>query len=89
MPSIARVKTDSAAGIIQGPGTRTVFADGKKISLIGDKVATHGNSPHASPTLVSNGAKTVKTDGGIPAMVGTIATCGHAVINGSQTVFVS
>jgi len=89
MADIARVKTDTAKGIILGPGASTVFADGKKVSLIGDKVAAHGKSPHTAPTLVSAGASTVLADGGIPAMKGTVATCGHSVSSGSSTVKVS
>jgi uncharacterized Zn-binding protein involved in type VI secretion len=89
MTKIARVKTDSAKGIITGPGASTVFADGKKVSLIGDTVAPHGKAPHTSPTLVSGGASTVLADGGIPSMQGTSATCGHTVQGGSPTVEVS
>lgn len=89
MPGIARVKTDVARGVITGPGAATVFADNKKVSLIGDKVAGHGKAPHTSPTLVSNGASTVLADGGIPAMQGTVASCGHTITNASSTVFVT
>jgi uncharacterized Zn-binding protein involved in type VI secretion len=71
-----------------GPGASTVFADNKKVSLIGDKVAPHGKAPHIAPTLVSAGAGTVLADGGIPAKEGTTATCGHTVKSGS-TVEVS
>lgn len=89
MPNIARVQADKAMGVILGKGASTVFADGKKVSLIGDKVAPHGKAPHTSPTLVSGGASTVLADGGIPAMLGTGATCGHTVAPGSPTVMVS
>ena len=88
MAKIARVKADTAKGIIMGPGAGTVFADGKKVSLIGDKVAPHGKAPHIAPTLVSAGANTVLADGGIPAKEGTVATCGHSV-KSSSTVEVS
>ena len=89
MAKIGRVKTDAAKGIIMGPGASTVFADGKKVSLIGDTVAPHGKAPHTAPTLVSGGASTVLADGGIPSMQGTSATCGHTVQGGSPTVEVS
>jgi uncharacterized Zn-binding protein involved in type VI secretion len=88
MPEVGRVRQDSAKGVILGPGAGTVFADGKKVSLIGDRVAPHGKAPHSGPTLVSNGANTVKADNGIPAKVGTVASCGHTV-KSSSTVFVS
>jgi len=89
MPNIARVLTDNAKGVILGPGASTVFADNKKVSLIGDKVSPHGKPPHTAPTIVSGGASTVLADGGIPAMVGSTATCGHNVAGGSPTVIVS
>ena len=56
---------------------------------MGDKVAPHGKAPHTAPTLVSAGANTVLADGGIPAMKGTVASCGHSVSSGSSTVKVS
>ena len=83
MPNIARVLQDTAKGIITGPGAGTVFADGKHVSLIGDRVMTHGKAPHSSPTLVSNGSPTVKADNGIVAKEGTTASCGHTVKSGS------
>jgi uncharacterized Zn-binding protein involved in type VI secretion len=89
MPGIARVKQDSAKGVILGPGAGTVFADGKHVALIGDKVAPHGKAPHTSSVLVSNGSPTVKADGGIPAKLNTVASCGHKVSKASSTVFVS
>jgi len=89
MAKIARVKTDKAKGVILGPGASTVFADNKKVSLLGDRVAPHGKAPHTAPTLVSNGASTVLADGGIPAKQGTTATCGHTVQGGSPTVELS
>ena len=89
MADVARVKTDTAKALILGPGASTVFADGKNVSLLGDKVTPHGKAPHTAPTLVSAGANTVLADGGIPAMKGTVASCGHSVSSGSSTVKVS
>ena len=54
MPGIARVSTDTAQGIITGPGSSTVKADGKRVSLENDKIAGHGDAPHTAPTLTSN-----------------------------------
>ena len=53
MPGIARVSTDTAQGIITGPGSSTVKADGKRVSFENDKVAGHGDAPHTAPTLTS------------------------------------
>ena len=88
MPGIGRVRTDAAKGVILGPGAPTVFADSKTVSLIGDAVAPHGEAPHSSPILVSNGAQTVFADGGVPSKQGTVASCGHSVSSGSPTVIV-
>ena len=62
MPSIARVQTDNAQGVITGPGAPTVKADNKKVSVENDKVAGHGDSPHSAPTLTSNYSSTVKAN---------------------------
>lgn len=79
MPSIARVQTDNAQGVITGPGAPTVKADNKKVSVENDKVAGHGDAPHSAPTLTSNYSSTVKADNKYVAKNGTIATCGHSV----------
>lgn len=89
MPGIARVNSQDVAGaVIVGPGSRTVMADYKVVSLIGDKVAGHGPGPHAGPILVSNGAQKILIDGIVPAKQGTLASCGHPVTPGSSTVIV-
>lgn len=89
MPGIARVNTDIAGGVIVGPGSSTMLVDGKPVSFIGDVVATHGNSPHNSPTLVAGGASTIVVDGEIPAMQRSQAACGHTVSPGSSKMIVS
>jgi len=89
MPGIGRVGTDKAKGVIKGPGASTVFADGKKVSLDGDEVTSHGKAPHAKATIISELASTVMADGKKPVMKGSIASCKHTVIPGSDTVFVS
>ena len=86
MPGIARVSTDTAQGIITGPGSSTVKADGKRVSLENDKIAGHGDAPHSAPTLTSNYSATVFADNKMVCKQGTIATCGHAVSPGSGTV---
>jgi uncharacterized Zn-binding protein involved in type VI secretion len=45
---ITRVGMDSAVGIIVGPGMPTVLVNGSPVSLPGDSVASHGDSPHSS-----------------------------------------
>lgn len=90
MKGIARRGKDAAGGIILGPSSSTVKADGFFVSLIGDKVASHGKAPHTPPpTLVSNGAQKLMIDNKVPSKQGTVATCGHTVTPGSGTVKVS
>ena len=45
---VCRVETDTAAGLIIGPGSQNVFVEGDKVSLPGDAITTHGKSPHSS-----------------------------------------
>ena len=47
----SRVGQDSAGGLILGPGEPTVLVNGFPISLRGDAVAGHGDSPHNAPTM--------------------------------------
>jgi len=44
----SRVEVDSAGGLIIGPGSQNVFVEGKKVSLVGDAIASHGLSPHSN-----------------------------------------
>jgi len=46
---IARVGVDSAGGLITGPGSSSVFANKSPVSLLGDKISSHGDPPHSSP----------------------------------------
>lgn len=41
-----RVEVDTAGGLIIGPGSQNVFIEGKKASLIGDVISSHGKPPH-------------------------------------------
>ena len=86
MARIARVSTDTAQGVITGPGSSTVRADGKKVSIERDRVAGHGDSPHSAPSLTSNYSNSVFADVKKVAKSGTVATCGHTVSPGSGTV---
>ncbi|MBM37795.1 MAG: hypothetical protein CMO97_01865 [Woeseia sp.] len=86
MPGIARTSTDAAQGIITGPGSRTVRANNKKVSIERDNVAGHGDSPHSAPRLTSNYSNSVFADGKKVAKSGTVATCGHTVSPGSSDV---
>ena len=58
---VCRVETDSAGGLIIGPGSQSVFVEGFKVSLGGDAIMTHGLSPHAAATTNSQGVVTATT----------------------------
>jgi len=58
---ICRVETDTAGGLIIGPGSQNVFVEGEKVSLLGDAITTHGKSPHAAAT--TNAGQTKVTAG--------------------------
>ena len=48
----ARIKQDSAGGLIVGPGSKHTYVNGTKMSLIGDVVTGHGDPPHSAPVMV-------------------------------------
>jgi len=72
-----------------GPGAATVFAEGTKVSLIGDLVSPHGVAPHTSPTIIT-GSATVFAEGRPVVVQGlSKATCAHVVNTGAPTVHVT
>ena len=86
MPGAARVGKDAAGGTINGPGVPSVKVNGAPISVPGDAVAGHGDSPHAGPTM-SGCSGTVKAGGKGVCRAGDAATCGHAA-SGSGDVII-
>lgn len=50
---VCRVGVDSAGGIITGPGNPRVTVEGAPISVVGDSIADHGDSPHSSAKTTS------------------------------------
>ena len=54
---VCRVQTDTAGGLIIGPGSQSVFVEGKKVSLPGDAITTHGLSPHAAAVTIAGQSK--------------------------------
>lgn len=85
MPGVSRVTTDNAGGTIVGPGAPTVFTEGKPTSTVNDNIATHGDPPHAAPTMVGSSG-TVYAEGKLVCRAGDNASCGHSA-QGSSTVF--
>lgn len=89
MPGAGKVKSSRAgSGVILGPGAPTVKVDNKTVSVVGDLVAGHGDSPHNAPLIVT-GSSTVFANGK-PVVRETVdfATCGHPVVSGSSSVIV-
>ena len=55
---ITRVGVDTAGGLINGPGSSTVYAEGYNVSLPGDGIVSHEDPPHDA-ALTANPAITV------------------------------
>lgn len=69
------VTGDVAGGAIVGSAT-TFTLNGLPVAVVGDPVASHGDSPHAAATL-AEGSGWMTWDG-VPVVVeGCAATCGH------------
>jgi uncharacterized Zn-binding protein involved in type VI secretion len=70
-------------------GSKTVFANNRPVGLHVSKITPHpAGGPHkASVTLT--GSPTVFAEGVPVLRVGSSTTCGHPIIQGSPTVFVS
>ena len=85
MPALTRVSANTAGATITGPGSATVFCEGQKVSLIQDKVAPHGNPPHASAVIVG-ASGTVFATGKPVVRQGDPASCGHSA-DGASTTF--
>ena len=47
---VCRAGIDTAGGIILGPGNTRVTVEGAPISVVGDLIAGHGDSPHSTAT---------------------------------------
>ena len=48
-----RVETDSAGGLIIGPGSQNITIEGLKASLEGDVITAHGKPPHSTVFTVA------------------------------------
>lgn len=54
---VCRVETDTAGGLIIGPGSQNIFIEGMKASLEGDTITSHGKSPHSRAVTVAGQQK--------------------------------
>jgi uncharacterized Zn-binding protein involved in type VI secretion len=85
MPGVSRVGIDSAGAVILGPGISSVIVNGAPISVKGDAVAGHGDTPHASPVMV--GSSGTVFAGGIGIVrAGDAASCGHTASGSSDVI---
>jgi len=50
---ITRIQVDVAGGLITGPGSSKVFAEGSNVSLPGDAITGHAPPPHAAPVTAN------------------------------------
>ena len=66
---ISRINKDTAAGIILGPVSQTVFVEGIKVSLPGDVILPH--APCGSPGETPHCAATTNPGGSPDVIVGT------------------
>lgn len=64
------VGTSMAGGAILGPGSPTVHAEGRRLALNGDEVASHQKSPCESACLVGGSADVLADGGGGGGQVG-------------------
>lgn len=92
MAALSRVGDANQTGgkIIGGAGT--VFANGKNVGQLGNKLTPHApwgipHPPHASATVTS-ASPTVFANGIAVARVGSSNSCGHSMVQGSNNVFV-
>jgi len=91
MPALGLVKGSLVkTGLITGPGAvgPLVRAEFKTVSVVGDTVASHGETPH-SATTIANGSTSVYANGK-PVTVATVskAVCQDQVSTGATSVFV-
>ena len=88
MPGIARKNTDVAGGVAI-EGSDNVFVNGNGAVRIGDKVASHGRSPHSPTPPMVQGSSNVFVNGIGVVRAGDSANCGHKMASGSDNVFVN
>ena len=87
MAGASRVGTDSAGGLITGPGCSSVRVNGKTISVKGDSVTPHNpkDTPHKASPVMAGSSSTVFAGGRPVVRAGDSASCGHSA-SGSGNV---
>ena len=87
MPGVARKDLDVAGGVAI-EGSDNVLVNGYGVVRIGDKVASHGLSPHSPTPPMIEGSTNVFVNGIGVVRAGDKANCNH-IITGSSNVSVN
>lgn len=82
-----RLYADNAGGQAVLTDNGTVFANGFLLMRLGDRVESHGVSPHSPIPDMVTASPTVFAEGKPVCGVGDLARCGHSA-TGSGSVFV-
>jgi uncharacterized Zn-binding protein involved in type VI secretion len=83
MKNVAIIGTDRAGGTIIG-GTQTkLCVTSIPVAVVGDPVASHGDSPHGR-TRITEGSSKLRVNGIPVAGTGDKAACGHTVVGTSK-----
>lgn len=83
MPTISLSNLDTAGGVIEGGSFPTWTFNGIGFVGLGDKVKSHGNSPHSNAVMVE--ASSWFTIDGKPVVVsGNRASCDHRATGSSS-----
>ena len=75
-----------AGGVHLTPAQDFVFIEDRLVTLVGTRVADHGDSPHNN-ARTANATSHVTIEGVRISRDGEPATCGHPNTNGSNFVF--
>ena len=85
MPGLVRTGLDTAGGLVNGSNQDgTVKCEGYEVAVHGATVASHGDSPHSSATLIAS-SNNVFINGKAVCVAGNLATCGHTVTGSSNS----
>jgi len=87
MPGVARKDLDVAGGVAI-EGSDNVLVNGYGVVRIGDKVASHGLSPHSPTPPMVEGSTNVFVNGIGVVRAGDKANCNH-IITGSSNVSIN
>lgn len=92
MAKISRVGDKNQEGGEITGGASTVFANGKKVGQLDNKISEHApygrpHPPHIAATVTS-ASNTVFANGKPVAKEGSANSCGHSIVEGSDNVFV-